>query len=175
MRIGHNVTFGANEKSRPRRYNSRSRGLSVTRRSNGWPLGGFRKDQRPVHLVYRIRGIGCGDAHAGRAFKQHVLAMGRRVAPRGEGLRQRMVASADILGGSTGVVAAALEPVMEAARDIMAELVVARHRLRLRLGKLHQFGVDADRHQPVIRAIPGNHGGRAVAASTCASLVARMR
>src|SRR5262245_1313892 len=71
-----------------------------------------------------------------------------------------MVAGAHVLRRGMGAVAAAFEAIMEAARDIMTECVVARHRLRLRLGKLHQFGIDADRCESVILAIPGNHRGR---------------
>src|SRR5258706_6759747 len=70
-----------------------------------------------------------------------------------------MVAGAHILRRGMGAVAAAFEAVVEAARDVMAERVVARHGLRLRLGELHQFRVDADRSEPVVRAISGNHRG----------------
>src|SRR5262249_3202273 len=58
-----------------------------------------------------------------------------------------------------GAIAPALEPVVEAARDVVAEGVAARHGLGLRLGKFHELGIEGDRREPVVGAVAGDHGG----------------
>src|ERR1700730_5205421 len=70
-----------------------------------------------------------------------------------------MVAGADILCRRLGTVAVRLEPLVEAADDIVIELVPGCHGLRLRLRQFHQLGIDAYRGEPVVRAVTGNHGG----------------
>jgi hypothetical protein len=53
---------------------------------------------------------------------------------------------------------------VERADDVVAELVVAGHALRLRLGELHQLGIDGHRREAVVLPIAGDHrcGGRGV-------------
>ena len=77
----------------------------------------------------------------------------------GEGLRQRVIAGADVLRRGPGPVAL-LEPLVEGAQHVVVELVAAGHGLGLGLGHLHQCGIDGDRRKPVIGPVAGDHRSR---------------
>src|SRR3954469_10321203 len=55
------------------------------------------KNERPKHLVLRLRRIDRRDAHAGDALVEHVGAVRRGIAPARKGLGERVVARRNIL------------------------------------------------------------------------------
>jgi len=115
------------------------------------------QNERPEHLVLGFGRVGCRNAHAGCAIEQHVGAVLGRIPPAGERLGEGVVAGTDVLGCRPRAITVRLETLAEAACDIVVERVAACHRLRLRLCKLHQIGVDADRRKAVIGAVARDH------------------
>ena len=78
------TTRAADLRARPVRLTAEPRGVSAPRGTLrgsvlSAPLVGLREDERPEHLVFGFRRVGRGDAHAGRALEQHVVAVRRRV------------------------------------------------------------------------------------------------
>ena len=62
-----------------------------------------REDQRPEHLVLRVRRIDRRDAHAGHVAVEHVGAVRRGIAPARESLGERVIAGRDVLHRDLGV------------------------------------------------------------------------
>jgi hypothetical protein len=64
-----------------------------------------------------------------------------------------VIAGPDILGRDSRLVARDPEPLAEIPDDIVIHLVVRRHGARLRVGELHQLGIDGDRGEPIVRPV----------------------
>ncbi len=120
------------------------------------------QDQRPEHLVFRLRRIDRGDAHLGHVAVEHVGAVRRRIAPAGKRFRHGVVAGGNVLHRHGGIEAGFADAILERPADVVIELVVRRHDARLLAGKPHQLGIDGDGAKPVIAAIARDHRLRRV-------------
>src|SRR5205823_728848 len=101
------------------------------------------EDQCPEHLVLLPRRIGRGDPHVGDAPIEHVGAMRRRIAPAGECVGERVVASTDVLDRGLA------HPLLERAPHPVA----CGRGARLLAGEWHQVGIDDDGPEEVVAAI----------------------
>jgi len=149
-------TFGSGE-----RFNSPTRSgdfwLLSARGNLAVPLVRLGENERPEHLVFRLRRIDRGDAHLGDVCVEHVGAVRRRIAPAGKGFRQGVIAGADVFHRHGGVEAGFLDALLERPPGVVIELIARRHDAGLLGGKPHQFGIERHRAEAVIAAIARDH------------------
>ena len=116
-----------------------------------------REDQRPEHLVLRVRRVDRRDAHAGHVAVEHVGAVRRGIAPARESFGERVIAGRDVFHRDLGVGTATPVALFGGLADVMVDLVARRHGARVLFGKLHQVWIDGQRAEPVVAAIAGDH------------------
>ena len=83
-----------------------------------------------------------------------------RVPPAGKRFGQGVISRRDVLDRQVGRVAGSIETPGQRRLDVVVELVLARHDLRLRFREFHQFGVDHDTAEAVVLPILRDHRGR---------------
>jgi hypothetical protein len=86
--------------------------------------------------------------------------MRRRVAPARKRLGERVVAGGNIFHHDDVRKGRIADALLERLADIMIHRVVLGHRQGLLVRHAHQVGIDADRAEPVVAAIAGDHRGR---------------
>jgi hypothetical protein len=119
-----------------------------------------RENERPEHFVFGVRGKSGGDAEPRHAAIEQIGAMRRRVAPAGKRFGERVVAGGNILHHDDVGKGRIADALLERLADIVIHRVVLGHRNGLLVRHAHQIGIDADRAEPIVAAIAGDHRGR---------------